>query len=67
MNRTENAEWILMMKRVNDQFEWKEAEFLMDLSVDAFKQNLFRALKNLSAAVKARHIWPVTVNIKRLI
>ena len=29
-----------MMKRVNDQFEWKEAEFLMDLSVDAFKQNL---------------------------
>lgn len=26
-----------MMKRENDQFEWKEAEFLMDLSLDAFK------------------------------
>ena len=44
-----------MMKRVNDQFEWKEAEFLMDLSVDAFKQNLFKAVKNLSAAVRARY------------
>ena len=56
-----------MMKRVNDQFEWKEAEFLMDLSVDAFKQNLFKAVKNLSAAVKSSLYMTSHSNIKRLI